>query len=480
MKQAFFFLAVFSCLISTFSARAQRVPAPLPGPPIVDQRVELLSLVARLAGFEEYNDSSNRVYIKAIHAHFDRYLNHPVIRLAKVIRDSLGVGYDAVMAMAVHLSQPPDLQPLLPFTDSIPDPRWGPMAAPFADQLRAFFADAHCAEFFRQVQPMYDAALGRYRTIFDKLDLNWYQRFYGRTPTTTFHVVLGMGNGGGNFGPRVVYPGGREDVYAIEGVDSVDASGNPVFPEDWYLPTLVHEFNHSFVNYLSDLNRKALEGAGVVLFDSVKTVMARQAYKHWQTVENEALVRAAVVRYLMEHSDGGQPPMEELGVQVNRRGFFWLRGLVILLGRYETERATFPTLESFMPEIVRFYDTLVPDIAAYQRRLDDSSIRVVRMGPFQSGDTSVVPGVREISFTFDRPFFEGHFQLGASRKGAPGYEFVGASYSPDHKTIVLKVNLKPNTLYEMYTGGSFYISADGYAAKRFEFTFRTGAPPEGR
>ncbi|HXB32606.1 MAG TPA: DUF4932 domain-containing protein [Puia sp.] len=475
MKQALFFLAVFGCLVSTYSAPAQRTPTPLLGPPIVDQRVELLAIVARLAGFKEYSDTSNRVYIKAIHRHFDPYLNHPVIRLAKVVRDSLGLGYDAVMAMAVHLSQPPALQPLLPFTDSIPDRRWGSMAAPFADLLRAFFADANCAEFFGQVQPLYDAALGRYRTIFDKLDLNWYKRFYGRTPTTTFHVVLGMGDGGGNFGPRVVYPGGREDVYAIEGVDSVDASGIPVFPEDWYLPTLVHEFNHSFVNYLSDLNLRALEGAGRVLFDSVKTVMARQAYASWQTVENEALVRAAVVRYLMEHPDGGQPPMEELGVQVNRRGFFWLRSLVTLLGRYESERTTFPTLESFMPEIVHFYDTLAPDIAAYQRRLSDSSIRVVRMGPFQPGDTDVVPGIREISFTFDRPFFEGHFQLGPSRKGAPGYEFVGASYSPDHKTILLKLNLKPNTFYEMYTGGSFFISMDGYPAKRFEFRFRTGA-----
>jgi len=474
MKQALFFLAVFGCLISTYSALAQPTTSPLLGPPVVDQRVELLSIVARLAGFKEYGDTSNRLYIKAIHAHFDPYLNHPVIRLAKSIRDSLGLGYDAVMSMAVHLSQPPELRPLLPFTDSIPDHRLGSMAKQFADGLRAFFADAHCAEFFGKVQPLYDAALGRYKAIFDKLDLSWYQRFYGRTPTTTFHVVVGMGNGGGNFGPRVVYPGGREDVYAIEGVDSVDALGIPVFPEDWYLPTLVHEFNHSFVNYLSDLNRQALEGAGRVLFDSVKTFMARQAYTNWQTMENEALVRAAVVRYLVDHPDGGQPPLEELGVQVNQRRFFWLRGLVTLLGRYESERATFPTLESFMPEIVRFYDTLVPDITAYQRRLSDSSIRIVRMGPFQSGDTNVAPGVREISFTFDRPFFEGRYQFGPSRKGAPGYDFVGVSYSPDHKTIVLKVKLKPNTLYEMYAGGPFFISTDGYPAKRFEFTFRTG------
>jgi hypothetical protein len=475
MRRIIRLLCILSCTLSSLTTLAQNMQTPLLGPPTVDRRVELLSIVARMAGFKEYNDTSNRAYVKAIHAHFDPYMNHRVIGLAKVIRDSFGVGYDAVMAMAVHLSQPPGLQPLLPFTDSIPNPRWGSLAKRFSDELRAFFADAHCAEFFKQVQPMYDSALGRYKAIFDRLDVNWYQRFYGRAPSTTFHVVLGMGNGGGNFGPRVVFPGGKEDAYAIEGVDSVDASGFPVFEVEWFLPTLVHEFNHSFVNYLSDLHLQALAGAGEILFDSVKTIMGKQAYTNWQTMENEALVRAAVVRYLMDHTDGAQPPMAELGVQVNRRGFFWLRDLVALLGRYETERTTFPTLETFMPEIVRFYDTLVPDIASYQRRLSDSSIRVVRMGPFQSGDTNVAPGIREISFTFDQPFFEGHFQFGPSRKGAPQYEFVGVSYSPDHRTIVLKANLKPNTTYEMYTGGPFYISQEGYPAKRFEFTFRTGA-----
>jgi hypothetical protein len=91
--------------------------------PVIDERVELLSIVARMAGFQEYNDSSLMPYVKAIHQHFDRYQQHPVILLARQIRDSMGLGFDGVMSMAVHLSPPPAFAPVVAFGVSVPDRR---------------------------------------------------------------------------------------------------------------------------------------------------------------------------------------------------------------------------------------------------------------------------------------------------------------------------------------------------------------------
>ena len=302
-----------------------------------------------------------------------------------MIRDSFGVGYDAVMAMAVHLSHSsPNLQPLLPFTDSIPNPH-GSMAKHFADELRAFYAEAHCAEFFEQVRPMYDSALGRYKTIFDRLDVNWYQRFYGGLRKRPFMWCWVWGMVEVTMDREWYFPEQGRTPNAIEGVDSVDASGNPFFKRGLVPPTGARVQPLLCQLPIRSAPAGAGGGGGSIVRQREDDHGAAGRTPNWQTMENEALVRAAVVRYLMDHTDGGQPPMMELGVQVNRRGFFWLRDLVALLGRYETERTTFPTLESFMPEIVRFYDTLVPDIASYQRRLSDSSIRVVRMGPFQWG-----------------------------------------------------------------------------------------------
>jgi hypothetical protein len=146
--------------------------------PVVDERVELLSIVVRMAGFQVYNDSSLMPYVKAFHQHFDRYQQHPVILLARQIRDSMGLGFDGVMSMAVHLSPPPALAPVVAFGDSVPARRWGrEFGMRFAGLLQRFYADARCAEFFTAERPLYDSALRRYMAIYNLLDVGWYQRF---------------------------------------------------------------------------------------------------------------------------------------------------------------------------------------------------------------------------------------------------------------------------------------------------------------
>jgi ATP adenylyltransferase/5',5'''-P-1,P-4-tetraphosphate phosphorylase II len=92
--------------------------------PIVDLRVELLGIVYRLVGNEEYNSDDNRWYVQRIHEHFDRFKDHALIRYAQQFRDTLGIGYDAVTAMAVHIEPPPALTPIVPFARSVPESRW--------------------------------------------------------------------------------------------------------------------------------------------------------------------------------------------------------------------------------------------------------------------------------------------------------------------------------------------------------------------
>lgn len=450
--------------------------------PVVDERVELLSIVARMAGFQEYNDSSFMPYVKAIHQQFDPYRQHPVILLARQLRDSMGLGFDGVMSMAVHLSPPPALVPVVAFNDTVPDKRWGPFKDRFVGLLKQFYIDAHCAEFFAAQRPLYDSALRRYMAVYDLLDVAWYQRFYGLPPRSDFHVVLGVGNGGGNYGPKVVHSNGKEDVFAIEGVWDVDSGGLPRFPLDSYLPTLIHEFNHSFINYLTLTHLEAFKASGALLYDSVEKLMRKQAYADWSTMLSEALVRAAVVRYLMAHPGDGQSPRVEAAMQV-RNGFWWLRELVDLLGDFEADRAAYPTLEAFLPKLIQFYDTAAADMADYRRRVNqriqDSSIMIASIGPFRPGDTVVRADLTEIAFTFDRPIVAGRYSFGPTKAmGVEHYPKVlmpAVRYSADGRTLFFHVSLKPNTVYQMYLNGNWFLSTDGYPARNFTLNFKTGS-----
>ena len=140
--------------------------------PTIDERVELLSISARMAGYDEYSYEDNKPYVAAIHQHFDAFCNHPLIQYLRSVRVSNIIYYDAVMNMAVHLLSPPALQPLVPFTSDIPDSRWGKDSAiKLARLLRQFYADTGFEGWFSQHSGYYHHASEQFSTVLSQLDV---------------------------------------------------------------------------------------------------------------------------------------------------------------------------------------------------------------------------------------------------------------------------------------------------------------------
>jgi hypothetical protein len=330
--------------------------------PKVDRRIELLSIVFRLAGNMEYNDEIFKSYTTDIHKHFDKYNDHELIRFAREIRDKNRIGFDAVMKMAIYLEQPPKLNSIVPFTADIPDRRWGrENADKFLKLLQQFYTDAKCDDFFNAHKDLYRISEERYTSVYESIDLKWFTRYYGTEPKGSFNIITGLGNGGGNYGVKAVLPDGKEAMYAIMSTSSIDSTNIPVYDVNFNLPTLIHEFNHSFVNDIQLKYEKDLENSGVKLYDIVSEVMRRQAYGEWKTMLNEALIRASVIRYLMNHNSDISVAKKHL-ISEFGRGFFWIKGLVDCLGEYEKNRDKYPTLESYMPVIISFYNGVANDI----------------------------------------------------------------------------------------------------------------------
>jgi hypothetical protein len=94
----------------------------------VDPRVELFSLIFRLAGNPEYSQGKVEAYSQDADQEFGRFRNHAVVRLARELRQTRGVSYDAVMSLAVHLKDAGGLQ-LAVALETWPedlDQRWKP------------------------------------------------------------------------------------------------------------------------------------------------------------------------------------------------------------------------------------------------------------------------------------------------------------------------------------------------------------------
>src|SRR5919198_6021273 len=206
MNRAAFVLAGILALSPCASSRSA-VAQPRTFKVHVDSRVELLSLVFRLAGSREYNQCRLKGYESDVDQAFSPYQDHDVVRLARELRAQHGIGFDAVMSFAVSVTDPPALAERVPFERggvALADSRWhGPHASEFLKALRRFSRDARFPEFFGRHRSLYAATERRLETFArEHILLQWFERFFGHAADADFMLVPGMCNGGANFGPK--------------------------------------------------------------------------------------------------------------------------------------------------------------------------------------------------------------------------------------------------------------------------------------
>ena len=323
-----------------------------------DERVELMSIICHLAGFQEYNMGMSGDYTADIDKYFAEAKNHPAVVMMDSLRRYKGVSYDSPMAFAVNLKKSGN-DFILANDTVIPENRWkGVDLKKTAANVSDFYAKSNFQNFFDTHKPFYEGICELFdANVISKFNQNWYERFYGMPPTDKFEVVIGFVNGGANYAAVRELPGQPRDVYAIIGY-ALDDKGESYYSSDpqMYLNTLVHEFNHSFVNPLAEDSRFSgkMQPAGEGMLKYSEKVMRRNAYPSWQTLVNESLVRAAVILYLIENEMPEdvirQSVIDEMSV-----GFYWTPDLVRNLQYYSRHRDKYPSIDVYYPVIIDFF-----------------------------------------------------------------------------------------------------------------------------
>jgi len=431
----------------------------------VDPRVELFSVIFRLAGNPEYSQGRIKAYADAVDQHFAKFRDHAAIKAARALRGTNGISFDAVAGMAIHVDKVPALLPLVPL-DPLPrslDPRWTPKdATRFLEAVRGFVRDSGFERFLAGQRELHALA--------EDARLGWFDEFFGVRQEADFELALGMLNGGGCYGPHVELKGGREQLYCILGVWESDAEGRPRFDASM-LPTVVHEFCHSYANRLVDAHTAEFATAGPVLYERVAAAMKRQAYGNWQTMLRESLVRACVVRY-QNAVQGAEAARKQIAEERGNK-FLWIAELSDLLATYEADRTQYPTLAVFMPKVVAFFDAYAKELAATPVPVLPT---VVGMVP-ANGSKDVDPGLTRLEVTFDRPMKDGAWAVVG---GGPHFpETTGRpSYDATRKVLTIPVKLKPEWDYELWLNrGKFdsFRSEQGGILEPVRVTFRTRA-----
>jgi len=431
----------------------------------IDSRIELMSILFRLAGNSEYRQCRIPAYDEAIDKYFAPYRDHEAVQVAR----SLGVGLATPVKLAVYLRDAQSLEERVPF-DRLGVhlyPTWDAASVrTFLAAARRFATDTNFQEFLQTQQPLYNATNTRLQTFLrDQADLGWLPRFLGPQPPATLVIVPGMANGAPSYAARFVDENGAQEIYAVPGVSRVDGAGLPVFDSEWRT-VLVDELAHVYLSPTIAEFAARMEKPARQMYQAVAPAMQRQSYGDARTMLSQSLARAVTIEFVMEHE--GPEAVQLLIRQENSRSFFWMSGLVDLLESYRNGREQYPTFDSFMPRVAQFFADTAPKI----HELTDHFQPKVVSTSIVEGARGVDPGTKQIVVRFSMPMT----RVGPNKSSTVS----GGRFDTTGTVLTMPVTLEPDRDYAVplrWAGGQAFVSADGVPLPAVTLRFRTAAAP---
>jgi hypothetical protein len=317
------------------------------------EAMELMGILSRTAGYEEYCHDAAGQYSKDTEEWFAPYKNHPIIPYYQDIRAKYGISYEKVTNMAVHLDIEKGKVKLVGDRKELNNGWQNVDLNDFISRLNQFYTDTRFHEFYEQHRAFYNETAQWYQNnVIPVFHPEWYGRFYyGKEATETFRVIIGFSHGYNSNGIWRQLPGKPREVIAVCGYYLGSEKRGPKFDA----AILIHEVCHSFVNPLLDdaVNTSIMQDTGQKLFHLSQPAMMRQAYNEWKTVINESLVRASVIIYLIDNGFNRRIANNVLTTEMTNNGFLWMPELVSALRQYAISRKKYRTLNDYYPEIAR-------------------------------------------------------------------------------------------------------------------------------
>jgi Domain of unknown function (DUF4932) len=435
----------------------------------VDRRAEVIGILFRIAGAPDFGNGAVQPYIRQVDSAFASFENHAVFEEINRLRAQSGLSLSAVLSMAPQITDPVSFGERAPIDapSSTLSGRWrGGEARTFLAHARDFAREARLDRFLRDQGATYDSASVRMRRLVQEARLEWLSGFFGEPTGDVFIVAPLLINATGNFAAEF-RSGATHERYAYLGVPVADSGGFPVISPD-KLPTIIHEFNHSFVDHVVGSRSAELQPSGERIYAVTRRSMRDLAYNSWQVMLNESLVRATVIRYLLANHG---PAAAERDTRLQRgKGFVWMGELVSLLGEYETQRRRYPTFAEFMPLIVDYYRGLAPRVDRLVAEFEQERPRIVRAS-IRDGATDISPNLDTLVLHFDRPV-DAIVDL-VGDHGAATPELTAATFDATHTILTLGIRLEPGREYVLPLGSGAFVGRDGYPLSSFVLRFRT-------
>jgi len=433
----------------------------------VDKCAELVGIVYRLAQFPEYSSGNTKSYNDDIDNYFADYVDHPVIKLAREYRANYGLSYDAAMQLGIHIKIDKEAIRLDERIYNNMDGRWSKERLElFVKELSDFYKKTDFDKFFKSHSDLYSLSGSTVKNIVDKIYYPWFNDFWGTEPIDNYNIVVCVVSGCGNYGLKIINDSGKEDVYAVLGVCRTDSLDRPVYETDDLISLFVHEINHSYDKGLTE-NKDKLRKSGEVIFPFIADRMTQNAYGTWDSVLEEAMVRAGVINY-MENDPLHPFDVNKQIAYEKTKGFFWIEKLTKEFEIYTANRDQYPSIKEFMPRIVKLYDDLADEMSAPGFSFPE--VEKISIENNSVVDTSL----GEIIITFNRPMITNGYGINPGSLGRESFPKFDKIEWIDNQNLRLAVALEENKKYSITLYIPAYSDTEGFPVmKNFDLVFET-------
>ncbi|QSX05924.1 DUF4932 domain-containing protein [Sedimentibacter sp. zth1] len=312
----------------------------------VDYRIELLSIVEYLAGYDTILTKLNFSYKERVKKYFSPYKQHEVTKLFLEL-NKIGFTFGTPPNITLYLDEDFQIREDIDF-DNFYINRMGGKEnfERFSNLLYKFSIDTNYDEFFKNNIHYYESVIENTINILPDYNfINELHNYYGMKKNN-YNILLVSLFGPCGFGPKVVHKNGDIDIYSIVGL--LECNPTPSFGNVEYFKHMQrHEFSHSFINPLTlkhwDEAKEYIE-----LFDKTKEIK-QLCYGDWEECLNEHIIRAVVIRLSSLDEEGIEDKLvqEELS-----RGFIYIEDIIKSLKYYEQNRHIYKNIDEYYMKIL--------------------------------------------------------------------------------------------------------------------------------
>lgn len=440
------------CLIMGLHASAIEVT--------VDENVEFVSAMCRLAGFEEYVYNLNKKYVAAIDSMMAPFKSHKAVARLNELRGAQGLSYDAVATFATHTAISDGHFTLRPGADVAKyESRWHTgQDAEMARLMDDVYRRSGFHDFYVSQQPFYSKVVANAKSMISNVDLKWLEDFFGGP--IRGHIAVSLLNYG-NYGITLHCAGQPEESVVIIGCSNLDEAGVPVFHNLESL--IVHEFSHPTCNPIIDQHLQQFNGNAQLTAELMKEELQARAYAGGSTVLRESMVRGVETQYALAHATtAGDSLAVEASISGQvASGFLFFRELTNALTAYRENRSQYATLAQFAPKIVE----TVNNADVKQDYLDLRRNQITIIGTSLPKDARDVTASDrfEVKVYLDKPDAMGGFGMNyynGNKDIMP--DLTGVKMDKDRRIISVFVKTEPGREYGFVIPGWVFRTKAGY------------------